>query len=363
MNAYQESILKLCDIIHTGVVDFDKPRNKASRPSQASSEFITNKQQGDWAEDVIFNAINENSNAIVAVKYGKSDNLIAGEAGFAQLYDEYQNELDEIGKRPDILLFKRSDFDSALGYDISSRTNEEINEYVRKAIAGIEVRSSAFLIDKYNEKSHRELVESTQRALQLRDIAINQYSDLLSQKCPALIPLLSQLDDVSVHTLSFKVPAWRASERLQALSCILSELKSRLKDIQKRNSLCITPKDEDLKTVLKWIQTYGVPHYYVQVFFDKAFGISFENILQLISNPDLEGKSYFVEKDNKNQNKTTIKIPVQDSVCLAHTVTEPRHHSVRKELNNGRLLFYVRFEGGEAALDAHNFNSLFSHAL
>lgn len=337
MNAYQESILKLCDIIHTGVVDFDKPRNKASRPSQASSEFITNKQQGDWAEDVIFNAINENSNAIVAVKYGKSDNLIAGEAGFAQLYDEYQNELDEIGKRPDILLFKRSDFDSALGYDISSRTNEEINEYVRKAIAGIEVRSSAFLIDKYNEKSHRELVESTQRALQLRDIAINQYSDLLSQKCPALIPLLSQLDDVSVHT--------------------------RLKDIQKRNSLCITPKDEDLKTVLKWIQTYGVPHYYVQVFFDKAFGISFENILQLISNPDLEGKSYFVEKDNKNQNKTTIKIPVQDSVCLAHTVTEPRHHSVRKELNNGRLLFYVRFEGGEAALDAHNFNSLFSHAL
>jgi len=36
-----------------------------------------------------------------AVKYGKSDNLVAGEDGFDSFYQEFQNELDTIGKRPD----------------------------------------------------------------------------------------------------------------------------------------------------------------------------------------------------------------------------------------------------------------------
>ena len=74
-------------------------------PTQASSEFITNKQQGDWAENVIFWAVNDNSQKIVAVKYGKSDDLVAGVVGFESFYNSYQTELDLIGKRPDLLLF------------------------------------------------------------------------------------------------------------------------------------------------------------------------------------------------------------------------------------------------------------------
>ena len=64
---YKTTINDLCDSIHTGLIDFSKPRTQAALPTQASSEFITNKQQGDWAEDVIFRAINNNSNEIVAV--------------------------------------------------------------------------------------------------------------------------------------------------------------------------------------------------------------------------------------------------------------------------------------------------------
>lgn len=33
----------------------------------ASSEFLTNKEQGDWAEQVVFNAINKNSEEYRAV--------------------------------------------------------------------------------------------------------------------------------------------------------------------------------------------------------------------------------------------------------------------------------------------------------
>ena len=140
--AYKDIINNICNTIHTGLIDFNEPCSEASMPTLASSEFITNKQQGDWAEDVLFRAINDNSENIVAVRYGKSDDLVAGDAGFEKFFNEYQAELDTIGKRPDILLFKKEVFDASLGYDISSKPSNEIGDYVAKAIAGIEVRSS-----------------------------------------------------------------------------------------------------------------------------------------------------------------------------------------------------------------------------
>ncbi len=359
MAKYKDIVNSICANIHTGLIDFDEPRSEASMPTQASSEFITNKQQGDWAEDVIFRAINDYSENIVAVRYGKSDDLVAGDAGFELFFNDYQNELDTIGKRPDILLFKKNDFDEELGYDISSKKSSEIGDYVSKAFAGIEVRSSAFLINKYTEETNRVVLENIDRAIELRDDILSNYIDLLEQKRPELIDLLQQLNETSVRTLDFRATSWRSSQRLQELSLKLSEIKKCLKIIQKRNSLSITPKVEDLKVVHKWIMTYNVPHFYVQVFFDRVYGISFKHILELVSNPDLEDDKYFIEQDTKNQNKTTIKIPSQDGVCLAQTVTEPDHHSVRKELNKGRLLFYVKFDGGEAFLDKQNFDSLF----
>ena len=356
---YKDKINNICCNIHTGLIDFDEPRSEASIPTQANSEFITNKQQGDWAEDVLFRAINANSKNVVAVRYGKSDDLVAGDEGFERFFNDYQAELDAIGKRPDILLFKKEDFDEFLGYDISSKTSDEIGDYIVKAIAGIEVRSSAFLIDKYSAEANRVVRKNTERAIELKNIVLDEYVDLLEQKRPELKTILQQLDETSVRTIDYRKPTWRTSQRLQELTENLSELKDCLRIIQKRNSLSITPKVEDLKVVHKWIMTYNVPHFYVQVFFDKVYGISFQHILELVSNPDLEDEKYFIEQDTKNQNKTTIKIPSQDGICLAETVTEPNHQSVRKELNKGRLLFYVKFDGGEAFLDKQNFDSLF----
>ena len=96
-------------------------------------------------------------------------------------------------------------------------------------------------------------------------------------------------------------------------------MKACVKEIQKRDFLSITPKVEDIKVVYKWIETFNVPHYYFQVFFDKAYGISFEQILTFISEPDNEG-SVFFEKDNKNQNKTTIKINSKSGKLIANKV-------------------------------------------
>ncbi|WP_207679899.1 AccI family restriction endonuclease [Desulfonema magnum] len=108
--SYFNEIRKLTKSIPTSVVDFSQPRDRTSPPTQASSNFITNKEQGDWAEDLIFRAINEASHNYIAVRYGKSDDLIAGEEGFNQFYNEFQDELDTIGKRPDLLVFKKRRF-------------------------------------------------------------------------------------------------------------------------------------------------------------------------------------------------------------------------------------------------------------
>lgn len=361
--SYKETINVLANNIHTGLIDFSLPRSEASMPTQASSEFITNKQQGDWAEDVLLRAINTHSNEIVAVRYGKSDDRVAGDAGFESFFKDYQDELDTIGKRPDLLLFRRADFREDYGHDISKLRSEQIGDYVRKAIAGIEVRSSAFLIDKYNDEAQRFINENTETALRLRDIILKDYKDILQQKRPELVPIVEQIDEASVRTIDYRLPSWSSSQRLQELKKHLADLKKCLKNIQKRNTLSITPKAEDLKVVYKWVMTYGVPHYYAQVFFDKVYGISFEQILRLLGDPSLEDEKYFVEQDTKNQNKTTVKIPSQDGICLAKAVSEPSHHSVRKELNKGRLLFYVAFDGGEACIDKENFEKLFGCKL
>ena len=59
-------------------------------PTMANSEFLTNKEQGDWAEQVVYKAINEYSDEFFAVEYGRSESIAAGEEGFADFYKEYQ---------------------------------------------------------------------------------------------------------------------------------------------------------------------------------------------------------------------------------------------------------------------------------
>jgi AccI restriction endonuclease len=352
---YFDKITELTKEIPASLVDFSTERTPARIPTQVSSNFITNKQQGDWAEELIFFAINKTLKNYVAVRYGKSDDLIAGDDGFSDFFQKFQDELDTIGKRPDLLVFKKSDFNFKLGYDISSLPHNSITEYVKKAVAGLEIRSSAFLIEQYEIAMNKRTRENEEIALKLKDRILSDYSDLLVHPNKVkYISILKSINADTIQALDFKSPGWYANDRLSDLSGLFKELKTAVKEIQKRNFLSITPKVEDIKVVYKWIETFDVPHFYFQVFFDKVYGISFEQILEFISDPDNEGTVFSVEKDNKNQNKTTIKINSKRGVLIAKKVEEPEHKSVRKEMARGRLLFYVTFEGGKACLDVEN---------
>lgn len=356
---YFEELREITKSIPTSIVDFTIPRDRTSPPTQASSNFITNKEQGDWAEDLIFRAINETSKNYVAIRYGKSDDLIAGDAGFDEFYTDFQDELDTIGKRPDLLVFKKEDFDKSLGFDISKIPHLEITEYVQKAIAGLEIRSSAFLIDKYEKEMQERTSYHLKEALKIRDTLINDFAEEFkhSKKQPYLEVLKSITKD-SINAINFRRPSWNSTERLQQLTLLFKDLKDHITIIQKRDYLSITPKVEDIKVVYKWAETFNVPHYYFQVFFDKSYGISFRNILNLITDSDKEGDYYEISKDIKNQNKTTIKINTRNTNQVAYKVEEPEHISVRREMGRGRLLFYVTFDKGTAYLDVDSLKDL-----
>jgi type II restriction enzyme len=357
--SYFEKVRDLTKNVATTLVDFALPRDHARTPTQASSNFITNKEQGDWAENLIFRAINETFEGFTAVKYGKSDNIVAGDYGFDDFYQDFQNELNTIGKRPDLLIFNNEVFRADLGYDISQIPHNQIAEYVKKAIAGIEVRSSAFLIDRYESSMQSKTAFYSKKALQIANNILTEYKDVLEH--PQRKKYIPVLDSISFETLSvtdLKVPGWSSSERLLALNNLFKELKKSIKEIQKRDYLSITPKVEDIKVVYKWIETFNIPHFYFQVFFDKVYGISFEQILEIIGDSDKEGVVFSVERDTKNQNKTTIKINSKSGVLIAGKVEEPTHQSVRKEMDRGRLLFYVTFKGGVAYLDIENLTNI-----
>ncbi len=318
-------------------------------PTQASSEFLTNKEQGDWAEEIVFNAINAHSSTYCAVKYGRSDSLAAGDEGFEQFYVEYQAELNSIGKRPDLLIFRRADLPPT----------PDLNDgaVVARAIAAIEVRSSAFLANKYASYMSTRTEIAQQECQRLCALLLEEpRSRLLLEKKPDIHRLIASASTDTFKELDFRRPSWSTTPELRELSDLLKQLKQHIATLHKRDFLSITPKMEDLALVNRWIQAFGVPHFYLQVFFDKAYVLPFKSILQIASDPSKEDVVFSIEEDIKNQGKTTIKIDVSVGSEVLGRIDLPEHRSAMKELQRGRLLFYVTFNGGRGYLDADVFD-------
>jgi type II restriction enzyme len=318
-------------------------------PTMANSEFLTNKEQGDWAEQIVYKAINEFSDDYFAVKYGRTESIAAGDEGFAEFYEEYRRELNSIGKRPDLLIFEVSDF--------PDRTVDiENDEDVRKAVAALEVRSSSFLVNKYNAFMEGRQADAIAKCRDVRHkILSSSIGNLLRRKNGQIYNLIANASDETFKELDFRCPSWSLTQELRQLTELLRQLKENIKVLHKRDYLSITPKLEDIALVNRWIQNYSVKHYYLQVFFDKAYAISFEDILTLVCNEDNEGKSFSIERDVKNQGKTTIKVNVQVGKEILGKIDMPQHKSAMKELDRGRLLFYVTFNGGKGYLDREVF--------
>ena len=347
--SYRDAIARL---IQTTPFEIDTEVQLTGRPpTMAGSEFLTNKEQGDWAEQIVFCAINEYSEEYCAVRYGRSDSLAAGDPGFANFYASYQDELNSIGKKPDILVYRRSDIPAKRDCDLDN------DEFVQKAVAAIEVRSSSFLANRYSsfmENRKRDAESECKNIQQL--LLVEPYSSLLSEKAPKLHEMIQTATVETFRELDFRLRSWSSTSALRKLSELLKSLKLHIKVLHKRDYLSITPKLEDLALVNRWVQHFGVRHYYLQVFFDKAYVIPFKDILEITSDPKNEDVIFSIERDVKNQGKTTIKVNVQVGKEILGRIDMPEHRSKLKELARGRLLFYVTFHGGRGYLDPSVFS-------
>ena len=96
------------------------------------------------------------------------------------------------------------------------------------------------------------------------------------------------------------------------------------------------------------IMTYNVPHFYVQVFFDKVYGVSFQQILELVSNPDLEDVAYSVITHDKDNNKLEIEIRL--NLCWSIGDVKELPTMFTKETSNKKAS-YTCFEGGKIAVN------------
>ncbi len=278
MPNYKENIQKLATGVPEKIVDVKADRLKGRRPTQAMSSFLINVEQGNWAEDIVRKFTCKILKDHEVVKYGKSDSLMAGDPEFPKFFDDYQDELDTIGKRPDLLIFEKNK--CGLN-DISSSSFKEHEKMVPLAIMGWEVRSSSYLT--------------------------NEYKPSVSNK---------------------------------------------------RKFLSFTIKAEDIIIVLKWIETYGVPHYYVQVFFDSVYVISFKKILEIISDESNFKKKWFLDYPTKNQKKRTVVMDIAEGRKLATITKLPDVLGTRKKLAAGRLLHYIKLNGGEMDIDENVLNDI-----
>lgn len=350
---YKEKIGAAITKVPKTLVDLDAARKKPGKPTQATSNFVINREQGDWAENLVLKAFNSTSTNYVAVKYGKSEDRVAGEEGFHQFYQDFQVELDTIGKRPDVLIFKKENYNPEWNYDISIMPHEQLHQLVPVAIAGIEIRSSAYLTEKYDDFIKKRNQVFIENALNIKGELLNEFHDDLKNK-EGWIEILNGINEQTIGNIKFKSPGWRGSVKIKQASEKIKQLNEILKIFKKRDFLSVTVKQEDIKTVYKWIDTYNIPHFYFQVFFDKIYGLPFEQILSTLGDPDQEDSTYYVEENTKNQQKTTIHISYTSGIEIASKVDFPTHTSKMKELDRGRLLFYVTFEGGAAYLDVKN---------
>lgn len=331
----------------------DLPFVPGRAPTQAFSEFLTNKEQGDWAEQTFiqnFNAIGSN---LWATKYGRSEDRIAGEPGFTAFYESYQNELADIGKRPDILLFERDFLSSRnlLVPDVSALSRDALDALVPAAKAAIEVRSSAFLSGGYEAAAQAEMQALQEGVRHAAHRLVHEFAEELHRFAPAWLTFAQALLEERPTDTAPRALGRNATERLQQASALTRGIKDQLKQLRQRRFLSITPKAEDLSLVYRWLQRYGVPHHYCQVFFDRAVLMSFEHILELVADPARENMDFFVESDEKNQGKVTFKIDVRLGREVMRDITLPQHRSEMKALPWGRLLFFVRFAPSTATVN------------
>jgi hypothetical protein len=261
------------------------------------SDFLMRWSQGVWSEERLIQAISQ-TGTYFALPYGPSGVAPDHDVRAFELYFE---RLEKAGlgqlKRPDLLIFRQSD--------------RAVIEAMVQQVGGIE---------------------------ELRFIPETELQSLLAK---------------AVIAVECENSLWKAKQKPN----YGAELKPqrRLNGQPGLRKSAVVPtviiKAEDCEPLQAWQNQAGIPIHIWHVFYDMAFGLSFDAAQQLIENGTIEGTvQIFQAPGGATTRKTIYKFYYHYAYSLGQAATEPTlvaEHIIDK---NGHILPYVRFESGNLTI-------------
>jgi len=263
------------------------------------SDFLMRWSQGVWSEKRLIEAVNQ-TKEFFAIPYGPSGTAPTSSVREFELYFE-RLEAAGLGqtKRPDLLVFRAAD----------------------KAVLEQNIAVAGGLSElPFKAEDDKEMEAILKRAL----IAVECENSLWrGQKMP-----------------DFNTPL-RPQKRLGGNP-----------GLRKGAVLpTIIIKEEDREPLRQWQEKRRVPIHIWHVFFDQAYGLSFDRaeelVVQNLTEPTVQ---VFQAPGGATTRKTIFKHYYHYGYPLGTSVEEPRLQPACVEDKNGHILPYVTFDGGQLQL-------------
>lgn len=267
------------------------------------SDFLMRWSQGVWSEKRLIDAINK-TNLFYAIPYGPSGTAPTDDVRAFELYFE-RLEAAGLGriKRPDLLVYKISD-------------KPFVDEFVAK-IGG--------------EEELPFIIEDKLQALVSKA--------LIAVECENSLWVAEKMPD-------YRTPM-KAQKRLDGKLGLA------------KNAVLPTViiKEEDRSPLNRWQQENKIPIHIWHVFFDRAYGLSFDEAQRLVDERlILPTEQVFQAPGGATTKKSIYKYYYHYAYPLGISTERPQLIPAFIEDKNGHILPYVKFEGGslEITLDAIN---------
>jgi hypothetical protein len=261
------------------------------------SDFLMRWSQGVWSEQRLIDAVNR-TDSFFAIPYGPSGTAPTDDVRSYELYFE---RLENAGlgqmKRPDLLIFDRSEHD-----------------FVEEFLHDVGGSSELPFI---NEHDLRELIAKAKLAIECEN------SLWIAEKMPGFGASL------------------KPQKRLQGKYGLA------------KNAVLPTViiKEEDRKPLYRWQQEHGVCLHIWHVFFDRAYGLAFDEAERLVHEGYiLPTEQVFQAPGGAITKKAIYKHYYHYAYPLAVATETPRLIPEFIQDKNGHILPYVKFEGGSLNL-------------
>jgi len=269
------------------------------------SDFLMRWSQGVWSEKRLIDAVN-NTGKFYAISYGPSGTAPTDDVRALELYFE-RLEAAGLGniKRPDLLTFKIADkpfvdnFINNIGgeKELPFITEDKLQPIVRKAIIAVECENSLWVAE--------------------------------------------------------KMPDYLTSMKPQ------KRLGGKLGLPKTAVLPTIIIKEEDRIPLIKWQEENKIPIHIWHVFFDRAYGLSFNESQRLIKERlILPTEQVFQAPGGATTKKTIYKYYYHYAYPLGIASETPQLIPAFIEDKNGHILPYVKFDGGSLTITDEAINIL-----